>query len=221
MAPKMGPKLVQKLAIFGFIFGSLVFEVLELFGCLLGAFMGLWSLSWEAPGPQKPRKTKGFLRFLQMQDFGSLRLLVALLGPSSPLLGPIWSQNGPQNGPKSGPKSAQKLVKKMDPKITPKMTVLGPKIAPKSGSKRPTLLDGSNLGHPSGARWPQDGPKMAQDAQDAPKMAPRWPKIAPRWAKMPQDAPKMAPRCPEMAPRWPQDGPKCLSRGSPGDLPSF
>ena len=54
MAPKMGPKLVQKLTIFGFIFGSLVFEVLELFGCLLGAFMGLWSLSWEAPGPQKP-----------------------------------------------------------------------------------------------------------------------------------------------------------------------
>ena len=148
MAPKMGPKLVQKLAIFGFIFGSLVFEVLELFGCLLGAFMGLWSLSWEAPGPQKPRKTKGFLRFLQMQDFGSLRLLVALLGPSSPLLGPIWSQNGPQNGPKSGPKSAQKLVQKMDPKITPKMPVLGPKMAPKLGSKISTLLDPSHPGQP-------------------------------------------------------------------------
>ena len=121
-----------------------------------------------------------------MQDFGSLKLLVALLGPSSPLLGPIWSQNGPQNGPKSGPKNAQKFVQKMDPKITPKMPVLGPKMAPKLGSKRPTLLDGSHLGQPSGARWPQDGPKMAQDAQDAPKMAPRWPKIAPRW---PQEAP--------------------------------
>ena len=65
MAPKMGPKLVQKLTIFGFIFGSLVFEVLELFGCLLGAFMGLWSLSWEASGSQKPWKTNGFLWFLQ------------------------------------------------------------------------------------------------------------------------------------------------------------
>ncbi len=53
MAPKMGLKLVPKLIFFGFIFGSLVFEVLELFGCLLGAFMGLWSLSWEASGLQK------------------------------------------------------------------------------------------------------------------------------------------------------------------------
>ena len=66
-----------------------------------------------------------------MQDFGSLKLLVALLGPSSPLLGPIWSQNGPQNGPKSGPKSAQKFVQKMDRKITPQMPVVGPKVAPK------------------------------------------------------------------------------------------
>jgi hypothetical protein len=170
--------------------------------------MGLWSLSWEAPGPQKPRKTNGFLRFLQMQVFGYLKLSMALLGSSWPLLGPIWSQNGPQNGPKSGPKSAQKLVQKMDPKITPKMPVLGPKMAPKLGSKRPTLLGGSLLGQSSGARWPQDGPKMAQDAQDAPKMAPRWPKIAPRWAKMPPRCPKMPPRWLQDAPKWPQDGPK-------------
>ena len=142
--------------------------------------MGLWSLSWEAPGPQKHEKTHVFSRFLQMQDFGSLKLLVAILGPSSPLLGPIWSQNGPQNGPKSYQKNAQRLVQKMDPKITPKMPVLGPKMAPKLGSKIPRDIDPSHLGHPSGARWPQDGPKMAQDAQDAPKMAPRWPKIAPR-----------------------------------------
>jgi len=39
---------------------------------------------------------------------------------------------------------------------------------------------------------------MAQDAQDAPKMAPTWPKIATRWAKMP-------PRCPKMAPIWLKD----------------
>ena len=111
----MDPKLVEKLKFFGFIFGSLVFEVLELFGRLLGAFMGLWSLSWEAPGPQKPRKTKGFLRFLQMQDFGSLRLLVALLGPSWPLLGPIWSQI-----PKMAPKVVQKVLKNLSKKWTQK-----------------------------------------------------------------------------------------------------
>ena len=98
MVPKMSPKLVHKLIFFGFIFGSLFFEVLELFGRLLGAFMGLWSLSWEAPGPQKPRKTKGFLRFLQMQDFGSFKLLVAILGSSSLIPGTIWSQNGFESG---------------------------------------------------------------------------------------------------------------------------
>ena len=99
-----------------------------------------------------------------MQDFGSLKLLVALLGPSWRLLGPIWSQNGPQNGPKSRPKSAQQLVQKMDPTITPNMPVLGPKMAPKMNSKISALLDASLLGQSSGARWPQDGAKMVQDA---------------------------------------------------------
>ena len=53
-APKMGSKLSTKFIFFGLRFGTFFFEVLELFGCLLGAFMGLWSLSWEASGPQKP-----------------------------------------------------------------------------------------------------------------------------------------------------------------------
>ena len=43
------------------------------------------------------------------------------------------------------------------------MPVLGPKMAPKLGSKISILSDGSLLGHPSGARWPQDGRKMAQE----------------------------------------------------------
>ena len=110
MAPKMVPKLVQKLIISWSIFGSLLCWVLELFGCLLVAFLGLLRLSWEAFGPQKPRKTEGFLRFLQMQVFGSLKLSMALLGSSWPLLGPIWSQNGPQNGPQNCPKVVQKVV---------------------------------------------------------------------------------------------------------------
>ena len=63
MAPKMGLKLVPKLIFFGFIFGSLVFEVLELFGCLLGTFMGLWSLSWEASGPLDPKNLKKHMIF--------------------------------------------------------------------------------------------------------------------------------------------------------------
>ena len=65
----------------------------------------------------------------------------------------------------------------------------------KIGSKIPRDIDPSLLGHPSGARWRQDGPKMAQDAQDGP----RCPQDALRWS---QDAP----RYPQDAPRWPQDG---------------
>ena len=112
----MAPKLVKKLIILGSIFGSLFVEALELLGCLLGAVLGLLRLSWEASGPQKPEKTNCFLRFLQMQVFGYLKLSMALLGSSWPLLGPIWSQNGPQNGPQNG----QKVVQKMGQKTTPK-----------------------------------------------------------------------------------------------------
>jgi hypothetical protein len=50
----MAPKLVKKMIILGFIFGSLFVEALELLGCLLGAVLGLLRLSWEASGPQKP-----------------------------------------------------------------------------------------------------------------------------------------------------------------------
>ena len=92
-----------------------------------------------------------------------------------------------------------------------KMQFWAPKMGPKLGSKIPRDIDPSLLGHPSGARWPQDGPKMAQDAQDAPKMAQDGPNMAqdsPKMGqdapKMPQDGPKMAQRCPKMAPRWPQ-----------------
>ena len=53
------------------------------------------------------------------------------------------------------------------------------------------------LRHP---RWPQDGPKMAQDG----------PKLAPRWS---QDGPKTAQDDPKMAPRWSQGGPKVAPRG--------
>ena len=95
---------------------------LEPHEALLGA---LWT--------QKPKKTKGFSRFLKMQLFGSLELLLALLGSSCPLLGPIWSQNGSKMGPKSGPKSDQKVVQKMIPKMTKKVQILVPKMGSKMG----------------------------------------------------------------------------------------
>ena len=98
MDPKTDPKPLQNSTFLRSIFGFLFLKVLELSRDLLGAFLGLLRLSWEASGSQKPKKTLGFLRFLKMSLFGSLKLLMALLGTSCPLLGPVWCQNGPQNG---------------------------------------------------------------------------------------------------------------------------
>ena len=44
----------KKLLLLGPIFGFLFFEALGLFGCLLGALLGVLRLSWETSGPQKP-----------------------------------------------------------------------------------------------------------------------------------------------------------------------
>ena len=135
----------------GSIFRTVFSEVLKLFKCFLGAFLSLLCSSWEASGPQKPEKTNGFLSFLQMQLFGSLKLSMALLDLSWLLLGPIWSQNGPENGPKKYPKVFQKMVQKTAPKKLNSKTILGSnlkqfwsQIAPKTqqcklaGTIRPT-----------------------------------------------------------------------------------
>ena len=45
MAPKIAKNLVKNTIVLGSIFGTLFFQVLELFGCLLGAFMGFLRLS--------------------------------------------------------------------------------------------------------------------------------------------------------------------------------
>ena len=68
-----------------------------------------------------------------MQVFGSLKLSMALLGSSWPLLGPIWSQNGPQNCPQNGPKVVQQIVQKTIPKKSNFKPILGPKMDPKMG----------------------------------------------------------------------------------------
>ena len=127
--PQNGPKIGPKFGNFGVHF--LFCWVLKLFGCLFRAFLGLPRLSREASGPQKPSKTEGFLRFLQMQVFGSLKLSMALLGSSWPLLGSIWSQNGPQNGPQNCPKVVQKAVQKTTPNKVNFKPILGPKMGPK------------------------------------------------------------------------------------------
>ena len=120
MAPKTDPKPFQNVTFLRSIFGLLFWKVLELSRDLLGAFLGLLRLSWDASGSQKPIKNEGFLRFLEMSLFVSSKLLTALLGSSCGLLGPIRRQNGPQNGAqkwsKRGPKQAPKNDLKNDPK---------------------------------------------------------------------------------------------------------
>ena len=134
--------------------------------------------------------------------------MVALLGPSSLLLGSIWSQNIPQNGHKSDLKSVQKPMQTNDKNILRKWLVLDPKMVPKPARRG----DYHWPEPPLGPLWLKIAPSLPQAG---PKMAPRWPKMpqdGPKMLrdspKMPQDGPKMAPSSPKMAPRWPQDNPK-------------
>ena len=94
-----------------------------------------------------------------MQVFGSLKLSMALLGSSWPLLGPIWSQNGPQNGPQNCPKVVQKVVQKTIPPKVNFKAILGPKMDPKMGHFR----EGAAQAEPAGALLKALVFKMAQD----------------------------------------------------------
>ena len=99
-----------------------------------------------------------------MQVFGSLKLSMALLGSSWPLLGPIWSQNGPQNDPQNCPKVLQKIVQKTSPQKVNFKQIWGPKMDPK-------------MGH-FGGRRQQAEPAGALLKALVFKMAPRWLKMA-------------------------------------------
>ena len=101
-----------------------------------------------------------------MQLFGSLKVLMALLGSSCPLLGRSGPKMGPKMGPKSGPKSDQKVVQKMTPKITKKVQILGPKMGPQI----------CNFGKGAAQAEPAGALLKALVF----KMAPRWLKMAPR-----------------------------------------
>ena len=117
-----------------------------------------------------------------MQLFGSLNLLMALLGSSWPLLGPIWPQNGPRNRRKSGPNSDEKIVQQKWPNKWQNKWQLGaPKWTPKlSKTLRPGHGDfwtgvSKKLLVP---RCFQDAPRWVQIAQDSPQDSPRWLQIA-------------------------------------------
>ena len=115
--PILIPKLVQNLLIFG--------PILDPF--FLG-FRSSLRFSWEASRAKKCRQSPAKTTFLKMQLFGSLKLLMALLGSSCPLFGRSGPKMGPKMVPKRGPKSDQKMVHKIIPD--------GPKKPPTKVAKR-------------------------------------------------------------------------------------
>ena len=123
-----------------------------------------------------------------MQVFATLKLLMGLLEPILAPLRPIWSQKELQNSPKNNPKSIQKLVQNMTPKMSKKSTSFGPQTGPENPSNRRGRAPGISGRGVLKSSWSQEGPKMAQDGPEEPKIAPSWPqkapKIAPRWDKL-------------------------------------
>jgi len=101
-----------------------------------------------------------------MQVFRFLKLSMGLLGSSWPLLGPIWSQNGPQNGPKNCPKVVKQIVQKTTPEKLIFKPIWGPKMDPQISH----FGEGAARAEPAGALL-----KVLVF-----KMAPRWLKMAPR-----------------------------------------
>ena len=97
----MGSLFGHFLTKFWTTFGSLWVS----FGNLLGPLEVLLGSLWI----QKHEKTNGFLSFLKMQLFGSLKLLMALLGSSCPLFG----RSGPKMGPNKVPKNAHQRNQKL------------------------------------------------------------------------------------------------------------
>ena len=128
LVPKIAPKCVQFLIIFGSNFGSLFFGVLEFFGCLLRAFLGPLTLFWEALRAKKRRMSNAKTTFVKMQFFGSLKLLMVLLGSSWSLLG----RSGPRVGPNMGSKGSRKVNSKMLQNDDKTMQFWPPKFGPKT-----------------------------------------------------------------------------------------
>ena len=101
MGPILGPKIGLKSICWGAIFGSF-FEGVGTLLVALGSLLGPSQAVLEGLGPQKHLKTAGVLRCFQLLVFGTLRLLMGILGPSWPLLG----RSGPKMGSKMGPQMA-------------------------------------------------------------------------------------------------------------------
>ena len=139
--PKIGPKFVN----FWVQFWISFFGVLDLFGCLLGAFLGLLRLSWEASRVKKCRQSTRKPLFWKCSFFG----LWSSWWPSWAHLAPSLADLVRKWAPKWSPKVVQKVTKKWFKKWSQKwptsakfVTHFGPLGSPKSlfWSNTTTLL---------------------------------------------------------------------------------
>ena len=134
LKPKMplefAPKGVNKTNKIWVHFSISFFKVLELFRCLSGAFLGVPRVSWMASDPL----------ILQMQVFGTLKLLMALLGSSWTLLGRSVPKTENQKLPHKLFQSRQNTDPKIDPTINNSIYILsnfgGPFWGPKWSRKQ-------------------------------------------------------------------------------------
>ncbi len=171
--PKTAPKATRNLSKFLFFSGLFLFEVLEVFGCILGGLVGFLRDFWQAFGPQKHRKTVGFSWFwgnISFCCFGGLD------GSS----GAVWASSKPFWGPKMPPKRSRKWPKnssRIDPKKGPEKDLeMTPKWSPKS------TKDGEFFGAFWGS-FPRSWPRELRLTTRWPQRVPRWPKTGPRQGK--------------------------------------
>ena len=99
-----GPKFVQKIFYFGSIFGTLSFQVLKLFKCLLRAFLNLSYSSSEPPRREKYCFPIVKSHFLKMMHFGTLRFIMPSLESSWCILANYDPKTDPKKNPKISPK---------------------------------------------------------------------------------------------------------------------
>ena len=141
-----------------------------------------------------------------MHVFRSLKLLAALLGSSSPLHVPKWSQNEPPNLSTH----CQKLVQNITPTNYQNIANFGLQICTQNWQtlrSRGTAIFGRRFQKKT---WSQDAPNMTQDCLKWPKIGPSWPKkgpkMLPKWSKIAstKDSPKVTQNTPKI-PRMAQD----------------
>ena len=93
------------------MFGTLFCKVLKLFECFLGVFLSFSCSFWEPPRLEKYGFCIGKQQFSRMCVFGTLKLLMSFLFPSSRFLSLYNPKMAPEINPKRDPTSEKNDLK--------------------------------------------------------------------------------------------------------------